>query len=161
MRQVSAQIHWQENGNNLIVPSKQSLLSKSDLGGYVLEIKTNVRSTFPTCLISIANIRATLASGSVLFYDWLFSSRMYFTDKLVGSILCNPNIPHASSTSQVALVGDLHVNPLKRLDRRTQVQAVTVGVNSNFIPGCYTQIFCQFGRQDNISLFINLGVVYF
>jgi UDP-N-acetylglucosamine 1-carboxyvinyltransferase len=33
-------------------------------------------------------------SGSVLFHDWMFSGRMYFTDKLVGMgariILCDP-----------------------------------------------------------------------
>jgi UDP-N-acetylglucosamine 1-carboxyvinyltransferase len=37
---------------------------------------------------------ATQATGSVLFHDWMFSGRMYFTDKLVGMgariILCDP-----------------------------------------------------------------------
>ena len=49
---------------------------------------------FPTDLISIAITVATQASGSVLFHDWMFSGRMYFTDKLVGMgakiILCDP-----------------------------------------------------------------------
>jgi UDP-N-acetylglucosamine 1-carboxyvinyltransferase len=37
---------------------------------------------------------ATQARGSVMFHDWMFSGRMYFTDKLVGMgariILCDP-----------------------------------------------------------------------
>jgi len=45
-------------------------------------------------LSSIAIMVATQASGSVLFHDWMFSGRMYFTDKLVGMgariILCDP-----------------------------------------------------------------------
>ena len=59
-----------------------------------LKIKTNVWPAFPTDLISIAITVATQMSGSILFHDWMFSGRMYFTDKLVGMgariILCDP-----------------------------------------------------------------------
>ena len=81
-------------GDDLIVPSEQSLLIASDLDGAVPEIKTNVWPAFPTDLTSIAITVATQATGSVLFHDWMFSGRMYFTDKLVGMgariILCDP-----------------------------------------------------------------------
>ena len=87
-------VHWQVDGNDLIVPSEQSLSIASDLDGAVPEIKTNVWPAFPTDLMSIAITVATQASGSVLFHDWMFSGRMYFTDKLVGMgariILCDP-----------------------------------------------------------------------
>ncbi len=87
-------VHWQVEGNDLIVPSEQSLTILSDLDGAVPEIKTNVWPAFPTDLTSIAITVATQASGSVLFHDWMFSGRMYFTDKLVGMgariILCDP-----------------------------------------------------------------------
>jgi UDP-N-acetylglucosamine 1-carboxyvinyltransferase len=87
-------VHWKVDENDLIVPSDQSLLIASDLDGAVPEIKTNVWPAFPTDLISIAITVATQASGSVLFHDWMFSGRMYFTDKLVGMgariILCDP-----------------------------------------------------------------------
>lgn len=87
-------VHWQVDGNDLIVPSDQSLTIISDLDGAVPEIKTNVWPAFPTDLTSIAITIATQASGSVLFHDWMFSGRMYFTDKLVGMgariILCDP-----------------------------------------------------------------------
>jgi len=87
-------VHWQVDGNDLVVPSEQSLTIVSDLDGAVPEIKTNVWPAFPTDLTSIAITIATQASGSVLFHDWMFSGRMYFTDKLVGMgariILCDP-----------------------------------------------------------------------
>ncbi|MBL8089558.1 MAG: UDP-N-acetylglucosamine 1-carboxyvinyltransferase [Anaerolineales bacterium] len=87
-------VHWQVEGNDIIVPKEQSLKIISDLDGAVPEIKTNVWPAFPTDLTSIAITVATQATGSVLFHDWMFSGRMYFTDKLVGMgariILCDP-----------------------------------------------------------------------
>lgn len=87
-------VTWQVEGNDLIVPAEQELAISPDLDGAIPEIKTNVWPAFPTDLISIAITVATQASGSVLFHDWMFSGRMYFTDKLVGMgakiILCDP-----------------------------------------------------------------------
>lgn len=87
-------VHWEVSGQDLVVPSEQELVISSDLDGAVPEIKTNVWPAFPTDLTSIAITMATQANGSVLFHDWMFSGRMYFTDKLVGMgariILCDP-----------------------------------------------------------------------
>lgn len=87
-------VHWAVDGNDILVPSDQPLTVQSDLGGAIPEIKTNVWPAFPTDLTSIAITVATQVSGSVLFHDWMFSGRMYFTDKLVGMgariILCDP-----------------------------------------------------------------------
>lgn len=87
-------VHWGVEGDDLIVPPDQKLEVMPDLDGAIPEIKTNVWPAFPTDLISIAITVATQASGSVMFHDWMFSGRMYFTDKLVGMgakiILCDP-----------------------------------------------------------------------
>ena len=87
-------VHWKVEGDSIEIPSEQKLEVVSDLDGAVPEIKTNVWPAFPTDLTSIAIIVATQVSGSVLFHDWMFSGRMYFTDKLVGMgariILCDP-----------------------------------------------------------------------
>ena len=87
-------VTWQVEGDDLIVPPDQSLAVVPDLGGVIPEIKTNVWPAFPTDLMSIAITVATQAAGSVLFHDWMYSGRMYFTDKLVGMgariILCDP-----------------------------------------------------------------------
>lgn len=87
-------VHWDVEGDDLLVPADQSLEVLPDLDGAIPEIKTNVWPAFPTDLVSIAITVATQATGSVLFHDWMFSGRMYFTDKLVGMgariILCDP-----------------------------------------------------------------------
>src|SRR5688572_5178277 len=87
-------VTWQSEEDDLIVPAEQELKIIPDLDGAIPEIKTNVWPAFPTDLISIAITVATQASGSIMFHDWMFSGRMYFTDKLVGMgakiILCDP-----------------------------------------------------------------------
>src|SRR6266487_5289021 len=87
-------VRWNVEGDDLLVPSDQSLEIIPDLDGAIPEVKTNVWPAFPTDLISIAITVATQAKGSVMFHDWMFSGRMYFTDKLVGMgakiILCDP-----------------------------------------------------------------------
>ena len=70
-------VAWRVEGDDLIVPSDQSLQVASELDGAVPEIKTNIWPAFPTDLTSIAITVATQASGSVLFHDWMFSGRMY------------------------------------------------------------------------------------
>ena len=87
-------VRWQVEGDDLILPENQELKIIPDLDGAIPEIKTNVWPAFPTDLISIAITVATQATGSIMFHDWMFSGRMYFTDKLVGMgakvILCDP-----------------------------------------------------------------------
>ena len=86
---------WQSEGNARQVPAGQVLNIQPDLGNAIPEIKTNVWPAFPTDLMSIAIVVATQASGSVLFHDWMYPSRMYFTDKLGGMgahiVLCDPH----------------------------------------------------------------------
>jgi len=87
-------IRWQVENDDLIVPAGQELRILPDMDGAIPEIKTNVWPAFPTDLISIAITVATQARGSIMFHDWMFSGRMYFTDKLAGMgakiILCDP-----------------------------------------------------------------------
>ncbi|HUI88172.1 MAG TPA: UDP-N-acetylglucosamine 1-carboxyvinyltransferase [Anaerolineales bacterium] len=87
-------ISWIAQGDDILVSSDQPLRVVPDLDGAIPEIKTNVWPAYPTDLISIAVTIATQASGSILFHDWMYSGRMYFTDKLVSMgariILCDP-----------------------------------------------------------------------
>jgi UDP-N-acetylglucosamine 1-carboxyvinyltransferase len=87
-------VTWNVEGDDLVVPPDQRMEIIPDLDGAIPEVKTNVWPAFPTDLISLAITVATQAKGSVMFHDWMFSGRMYFTDKLVGMgakiILCDP-----------------------------------------------------------------------
>lgn len=88
-------VEWQVEGRDILVPSGQRLRIEPDLGNAIPEIKVNVWPAFPTDLTSIAITVATQAEGSVLFHDWMYPGRMYFTDKLVSMgaqiVLCDPH----------------------------------------------------------------------
>jgi UDP-N-acetylglucosamine 1-carboxyvinyltransferase len=88
-------VDWQVEGDDLIVPAEQRLVIEPDLGNAIPEIKTNIWPAFPTDLMSIAIAVATQAQGSILFHDWMYPSRMFFVDKLVGMgaqiVLCDPH----------------------------------------------------------------------
>ena len=106
-------VNWEAAGEDLIVPSKQKLRIEPDLGNAIPEIKTNVWPAFPTDLASIAITVATQARGSVLFHDWMYPGRMYFTDKLVGMgaqiVLCDPH--RVIVTGPVKLYGEKVESP--------------------------------------------------
>ncbi len=88
-------VDWSVEGEDIVVSARQRLKVESDLGGAIPEIKTNIWPGFPTDLMSIAIVVATQSRGSVLFHNWMFEGRMYFTDKLKGMgaqiILCDPH----------------------------------------------------------------------
>lgn len=88
-------VTWEEKGNDLHVPSEQPLTIEPDLGGAIPTINVMPWPAFPTDLMSIAIVIATQSKGTVLFHDWMYPSRMFFTDKLVGMgaqiVLCDPH----------------------------------------------------------------------
>lgn len=88
-------VRWEVDGEDIVVPARQKLKVEADLGDAIPEIKTNIWPAFPTDLMSIAIVVATQSRGSILFHNWMFEGRMYFTDKLknMGAqiILCDPH----------------------------------------------------------------------
>ena len=88
-------VDWIVEGEDIFVPARQRLRIQPDVGNAIPEIKTNIWPAFPTDLTSIAITLATQARGNVLFHDWMYPGRMYFTDKLVAMgaqiVLCDPH----------------------------------------------------------------------
>lgn len=88
-------VDWTVEGEDLVVPAEQELMIEPDLGGAIPEISVMPWPAFPTDLMSIAIVIATQSRGSTLFHDWMYPSRLYFTDKLVGMgaqiVLCDPH----------------------------------------------------------------------
>jgi UDP-N-acetylglucosamine 1-carboxyvinyltransferase len=86
---------WQVEGEDIIVPSKQKLEIKPDVGGKIPQINVMPWPAFPTDLMSIAIVIATQSNGTVLFHDWMYETRMFFIDKLVSMgariVLCDPH----------------------------------------------------------------------
>lgn len=88
-------VEVERHDEDIFVPAKQSLEILPDLGNAIPEISVMPWPAFPTDLMSIAIVIATQTKGSVLFHDWMYPSRMFFTDKLVGMgaqiVLCDPH----------------------------------------------------------------------
>ena len=88
-------VDWTIDGDDILVPAQQRLEIEPDLGGAIPSITVMPWPAFPTDLMSIAIVVATQAKGSILFHDWMYPSRMFFTDKLVGMgaqvVLCDPH----------------------------------------------------------------------
>ncbi|MBT4001868.1 MAG: UDP-N-acetylglucosamine 1-carboxyvinyltransferase, partial [Chloroflexi bacterium] len=88
-------IEWKTDGEDIVVPKEQSLDIEPDLGNAIPEIKVMPWPSFPPDLMSIAIVVATQCHGSILFHDWMYNSRMFFTDKLVSMgaqiVLCDPH----------------------------------------------------------------------
>jgi UDP-N-acetylglucosamine 1-carboxyvinyltransferase len=86
---------WENDGTDIVVPPDQPMKIESDIGDMIPEISVMPWPAFPTDLMSIAIVIATQSKGSILFHDWMYPSRMYFTDKLVGMgaqiVVCDPH----------------------------------------------------------------------
>ncbi len=106
-------IHWESDGQNIRVPSGQELRVVSDLGGMIPKIDDAPWPGFPTDLVSIALVIATQVEGTVLIYEKMFESRLFFVDKLISMgariILCDPHRAVVSGPSR--LKGDDLVSP--------------------------------------------------
>jgi UDP-N-acetylglucosamine 1-carboxyvinyltransferase len=88
-------VHWEVEGEDIVVPDGQSLDIAPTLGGRIPEIKPHPWPGFPPDLMSIAVVIASQANGSVLLHDWMYESRFFFVDKLIfmGAriVLCDPH----------------------------------------------------------------------
>ena len=88
-------IHIELNGTSVHVPPGQELVIQDDLGGQIPKIEDGPWPAFPADLTSIAVMVATQARGTILIFEKMFESRLFFVDKLVTMgariVLCDPH----------------------------------------------------------------------
>jgi UDP-N-acetylglucosamine 1-carboxyvinyltransferase len=88
-------VHAEFEGTSLHVPSGQKLVVLDDLGGQIPKIEDGPWPAFPADLTSIAVVLATQARGTLLVFEKMFESRLFFVDKLVGMgariVVCDPH----------------------------------------------------------------------
>jgi UDP-N-acetylglucosamine 1-carboxyvinyltransferase len=95
-----------ELGDNWVrVPPGQQLEVQDDLGGAIPKVEDGPWPQFPADLTSIAVVIATQAKGTVLVFEKMFESRLFFVDKLVSMgariILCDPHRVVITGPSQL------------------------------------------------------------
>jgi UDP-N-acetylglucosamine 1-carboxyvinyltransferase len=106
-------IQTEIEGTSIRVPPRQQLIVEDDLGGHIPKIEDGPWPAFPADLTSIALTVATQAFGTVLIFEKMFESRLFFVDKLVGMgariILCDPH--RAVVTGPATLLGQRMESP--------------------------------------------------
>ena len=82
-------------GDDLIVPSDQTMKIRDDFGGHVPKLEDQPWPAFPADLMSIAIVTASQCDGVILMFEKMFESRMFFVDKLISMgariVLCDPH----------------------------------------------------------------------
>ncbi len=83
------------DGDDLIVPAKQSLKIQADMGDHVPKLEDQPWPAFPADTMSIAIVTATQCEGLIMMHEKMFESRLFFVDKLIGMgakiVLCDPH----------------------------------------------------------------------
>jgi UDP-N-acetylglucosamine 1-carboxyvinyltransferase len=120
-------VHWNVEGEDILVTADQDLRITPDIGGKIPQISVMPWPAFPTDLMSIAIIVATQSKGTVLFHDWMYETRMFFIDKLVAMgariVLCDPHRCIVQGPSQ--LVGESLESPDIRAGLALTLAALT------------------------------------
>lgn len=82
-------------GQDVFVPREQSLRITTDAHGIIPRIDDAPWPGFPADLMSIATVVATQCEGTILMFEKMYESRMFFVDKLFSMgariILCDPH----------------------------------------------------------------------
>ncbi len=77
------------------LPAKQKMRIVRDVGQAIPKIEDGPWPAFPSDLMSVALVLASQAKGTILFFEKMFESRMYFVDRLIEMgaqlIQCDPH----------------------------------------------------------------------
>ena len=88
-------IRWDIEEDVLTVSADQEMKVNTDLGGMIPKIDDSPWPGFPPDLTSIMTVVATQVEGTVLIFEKMFESRMFFVDKLISMgariTLCDPH----------------------------------------------------------------------
>ena len=98
-------VSWSIKKDKLVLPANQTLDIKKDYGNTIPKIEDGIWPSFPSDLMSVAIVLATQATGTILFFEKLFESRMYFVDRLIEMgaqiIQCDPHRVVVSGPAQL------------------------------------------------------------
>lgn len=106
-------ITWRIDGDSLKVSQVQEMKTNADIGSRIPKIDDSPWPGFPPDLTSIMTVVATQVEGTVLIFEKMFESRMFFVDKLMTMgaqiTLCDPH--RAVVVGPTTLHGEHLVSP--------------------------------------------------
>ena len=81
--------------DRIFMPGGQELKVASDVGGHIPVIADGPWPQYPSDMMSCTIVMATQARGTVMFFEKMFESRIYFVDRLISmgasAIVCDPH----------------------------------------------------------------------
>ena len=88
-------MRWTIDNNIVRLNANAKLRTRNDFGAAVPSIEDGPWPAFPSDLMSVAIDAATQAGGTMLFFEKMFESRMYFVDRLIDMgariVQCDPH----------------------------------------------------------------------
>ena len=88
-------IKFQVEANSLTCPPRLTRRIQKDFGSAIPKIEDGPWPMFPSDLMSVSLVAATQTKGTILFFEKMFESRMYFVDHLIGMgagiVVCDPH----------------------------------------------------------------------
>ena len=82
-------------GNDLLLPDKQLMVIMPDIGDAIPTIDDAPWPGFPADMMSVTLVAATQATGTALFHEKMYESRLFFVDRLIAMgariVLCDPH----------------------------------------------------------------------
>jgi UDP-N-acetylglucosamine 1-carboxyvinyltransferase len=98
-------VHVDVGETSVRVPPDQELVIRNDLGDQIPKLEDGPWPAFPADLVSIVLTVATQAEGTLLVFEKMFESRLFFVDKLVNMgariVLCDPHRALVSGPSRL------------------------------------------------------------
>jgi UDP-N-acetylglucosamine 1-carboxyvinyltransferase len=88
-------VQFEIRGNDIYVPAQEQYAIQKFIDGSILNIYDHPWPGLSPDLISVILVMATQAKGTVLIYQKMFESRLFFVDKLIDMgaqiVLCDPH----------------------------------------------------------------------
>ncbi|MBR7107880.1 MAG: UDP-N-acetylglucosamine 1-carboxyvinyltransferase [Lentisphaeria bacterium] len=112
--------------DHIYLPGNQNPVIKTDFGGHIPTISDGPWPQYPSDMMSCTIVAATQCRGTVMFFEKMFESRIYFADRLISmganAIVCDPH--------RVVITGkaDLHGIAMSSPDIRAGMAMVIAAI---------------------------------
>ena len=114
------------HSDHIYLPGGQDPVIESDFGGHIPQIADGPWPQYPSDMMSCTIVAATQCRGTVMFFEKMFESRIYFADRLISmganAIVCDPH--------RVVITGkaDLHGVTMSSPDIRAGMAMVIAAI---------------------------------
>lgn len=124
-------VKWTIQGDTLHLPGGQHLSVTNDQDGAIPKIEDGIWPAFPSDLMSILIVLAIYSDGTMMFFEKMFESRMYFVDHLINMgariVQCDPHRIVVIGSSKPTLTGRKVSSP----DIRAGIALVIAALGAN------------------------------